>query len=565
MGYALQKILLIEDDPKDALLFSSLLGIDEPKNKYFVTHVSSAEKAIEKDIEKEYDVVFLDMNLPGVSGFDAIEKIQSRTANIPIVVLTGNNDEAFATSAIKKGCQDYLVKGCNDGDTIRRSIRYAIDRKDFENKIIDLARYDTLTNVVKRDVIYDRMEKAISLSKRNGIKLAVFFLDLDNFKHINDTYGHLAGDFILKEIASRLKICVRSHDTIARFGGDEFVILLEGLKSEIDDCNIIAERIIKSINKPIRYEGTVISISGSLGISIYPECADNCSDLVMNADAALQFAKQEGKNTYHFYTESLNQKIVRSNNLEITLRKAIENAEIQPHYHPIMDVKRNRIEGVEALARWNCKKFGIISPVEFIPLAEKTGLINELGELILRQVCRDYHQMKTLVKQPFKISVNISAKQFEKKDFASKFINILMENNISPKNIAFEITESLFMDNSEKITSALKTFKEAGISLHLDDFGTGYSSLSYLSRLPVDTLKIDKSFVSDINKNTNSQVISKAIMGIANSLNLAVISEGVENKKQLEYLKDIGCSKIQGYYFAKPMALDHFKEWIMAG
>lgn len=560
----MQKILLVEDNPKDALLFSAILEEENARNKYSVTHVITAEKAAEIDIEREYDVIFLDMNLPGASGFDAIEKIQSRSANVPIVVLTANNDEIMATQAIKKGCQDYLVKGCHDADAIKRAIRHAIDRKDFENKIIELAQYDSLTGVVKRDIFYDRIEKAISLAKRNGIKLAVLFIDIDNFKHINDAHGHLAGDYTLKETAKRLKKCTRTHDTVARFGGDEFVVLLEGIKEEAEDCNIVAARIIKCINEPIQYENSVINISGSMGIAIYPECSDNSSGLVTSADAALQYAKQEGKNKYHFYTESLNQQIIRSSNLEVALRKAIENEELEAYFHPVIDIMNNRVESAEALARWNCKKFGAVSPMEFIPLAEKTGLISELSELILKNACRGYHSVKDIVQEPFKISLNISAKQFEKKDFAERFIKILKYYNMSSENISFEITESVFMDNNGKVADALAKFKDAGISLHLDDFGTGYSSLAYLSKLPVDTLKIDRSFVTDIIKNNNSQVISKAIMGIAQSLNLDVISEGVENKKQLDFLYDIGCYKIQGYYFAKPMPIDKFSEWILS-
>ena len=245
------------------------------------------------------------------------------------------------------------------------------------------------------------------------------------------------------------------------------------------------------------------------------------------------------------------------------MREAIANEEIDIYYQPIVNISENRLEGAEALARWNSKEFGRISPTEFIPIAEKTGMISDLGNLILKNACKDYLVLKNIVKQPFNLSLNVSAIQFEEKDFVSEFLKKLEETNISPKHISVEVTEGVFLRDSEETQSSLSKFKEAGVKIYLDDFGTGYSSLGYLSKLPFDTLKIDKSFTYDIASNNNSQVISRAIMGIAHSLNLKVISEGVENKKQLNYLQDIGCDKIQGFYFAKPMPVDKFCSWIV--
>ena len=564
MRYAAQNILLVEDDPVDAALFSDML-LENPKSqeKYHITHFDTAEKALREDIEHEYDIVFLDMNLPGVSGFDAVEKIQSRSMNTPIVILTGNNDEESAESAIKNGCQDYLIKGENSASAIKKSIRYAIDRKEFENRLLKLARYDSLTEIMKREVFYEQVDKAVSLSKRNDIKIAVLFIDLDNFKHINDHYGHMAGDRVLSEVSRRLKRCIRSHDTVARFGGDEFVILLEGMKSEVSDCHTIARRITKSISEPVKFGNDLINTSCSIGIATFPECGDDTDSLVNNADIALQLAKESGKNKYRFYSKALNKKISKKIDIEIGLREAIANEEIDIYYQPIVNISENRLEGAEALARWNSKEFGRISPTEFIPIAEKTGMISDLGNLILKNACKDYLVLKNIVKQPFNLSLNVSAIQFEEKDFVSEFLKKLEETNISPKHISVEVTEGVFLRDSEETQSSLSKFKEAGVKIYLDDFGTGYSSLGYLSKLPFDTLKIDKSFTYDIASNNNSQVISRAIMGIAHSLNLKVISEGVENKKQLNYLQDIGCDKIQGFYFAKPMPVDKFCSWIV--
>ncbi len=427
---------------------------------------------------------------------------------------------------------------------------------------MQLAHYDRLTGLVNRDLFYSRLTSAIRLAQQSEKNLAVLFVDLDGLKDINDSHGHHIGDKLLKEVAIRLHQCVRDQDTIGRFGGDEFIIMTEGIMATEEGSPKIAKRIITVMDAPFHVNGKILHVSCSIGIATFPNCGNNPDELLKHADIAMHNAKQQGKNQYSFYTKSLNAEVSERMSLEHALRDAITNNELNVHYQPLVDIASGRVEGVEALIRWQHPQMGMISPMKFIPIAEQSGLIIPIGQWVMQQVCDEYKQIGKLVKQPFHVSVNISAAQLEDKHLLQHFTEILEIANVSPRHIALELTESVIMDDPQSVIKLFSQFKELGMQIFVDDFGTGYSSLSYLSKLPIDVLKVDRSFVKDIATNNNDKILAKAIIGLAHNLNLSVIAEGVENEEQLGHLRDFGADKAQGYHFAKPMPLESLCTWI---
>ncbi|TCJ05453.1 putative bifunctional diguanylate cyclase/phosphodiesterase [Cytobacillus praedii] len=425
------------------------------------------------------------------------------------------------------------------------------DQKYTEKQLRFLAHYDSLTGVANRYSLNKRLEGLLQTAERYNQQLALLFLDLDRFKQVNDTLGHNYGDMLLKLVSSRLKDLLKNKDMIARLGGDEFVIVLPNLKHPKEAIHI-AERIIESLSQSFLLESHEVYVTASIGISLYPLDGIDTETLLKNADKAMYDAKSSGKNQYELFHQDMHQDESKQMMLETYLRKALERNELYLVYHPIVDTESLEIVSVEALVRWKQKTLGDIPPSEFIPLAEETGLIVPLSEWIIQKACEDLNSIHVKGTK-ISMNINVSALHFNQDGFIKSLNEIFQKTNVSTRHIVLELTESMIMPNAVETVDKLVKLKQLGIKLSIDDFGTGYSSLSYLSRFPLDTLKIDQSFIKGIAMYKENSSIVEAIIMMAKRLNLNVVAEGVENKKQYERLKKEKCDYIQGYYITQPL------------
>ncbi|SNS98676.1 PAS domain S-box-containing protein/diguanylate cyclase (GGDEF) domain-containing protein [Noviherbaspirillum humi] len=430
--------------------------------------------------------------------------------------------------------------------------------RDMSQRMAYLAQHDYLTGLPNRFLLNDRLAQAIALALRHGKRAALMFLDLDRFKHVNDTLGHVIGDLLLKQIAARLKDCVRECDTVSRQGGDEFVILLQEVADTIGAARVAAH-ILEAIGKPYFIDDHEIHISGSIGISICPEDGEDSETIIKHADAAMYQAKAEGRNNYQFFTRNISERAIKRFAMEGNLRRAIARDESALYYQPKIEIATGRVIGAEALLRWQLQSSEIISPAQFIPVAEESGLIIPIGEWVLRQACRQNRAWQEAGYPAMPVAVNVSAVQFRDKHFLELVSRVLQETGLDPSNLELELTESVTMQEVDTTIGLMRSIKDMGISLSIDDFGTGYSSFSYLRRLPIDTLKIDKSFVQDIATDPDGAAIVSAIISMAKILKQKVIAEGVETPAQYEFLRQQGCDQIQGYYFSEPLPAEEFE------
>ncbi len=426
------------------------------------------------------------------------------------------------------------------------------ERKHDEDRLRQLASFDTLTRLPNRALFQDRLNHAITHCRREQTRVALLFLDLDHFKNINDSLGHSIGDKLLVEVATRLTASVREQDTVARLGGDEFTVILEGF-SQIDDPATVAEKIINSLSRPYILEGHDINISPSIGISLFPEDADDPEILLRNADTAMYHAKDSGRNNYQFYSTELNQAATDRLVLETSLRAALYNEEFVLHYQPQIDVRTERIVAVEALLRWQHPEKGLIPPDRFIPLLEETGLIIPVGDWVIREACRQTRAWRDQGYPPIQMAVNLSGRQFQGKQLADTISGILADAGLQAEDLELEITETVLMQDTDTTITTLNALNELGMRLSIDDFGTGYSSLAYLKRFPVHTLKIDRSFIRDIVVSADDTAITEAVIAMSHRLNLEVVAEGVETPEQMAFLKRHHCDKLQGYLISRPL------------
>ncbi len=438
------------------------------------------------------------------------------------------------------------------------------EQREKDEKLLKLASIDPLTGLPNRSVFNDRLEHAIHQSHRKAVRLAVFFLDLDRFKQINDSLGHKAGDLLLCEVANRLKQCVREGDTVARLGGDEFTLILEDIRS-IQFVAKVADKVLDVISQSYTIDETEVSISPSIGISLYPADGQDSDLLLRNADAAMYHAKENGRNNFQFYSAEMNSQAAERLAMQTSLRRAAEQNEFYLDFQPQINLKTGKISGAEALLRWNSSEWGQVSPFQFIPILEDTGLINRVGERVIRQACETYLELKDELEPDFQMAVNLSGRQFSGGKLASTVRDLLEELNMPAQHLELEITENILMDDTQLAVSTLDELSDLGISLAIDDFGTGYSSLSYLKQFPLDVLKIDRSFVRDINDDADDAAIVDAILAMSRRLNLEVVAEGVETVEQLKFLQTHDCPRVQGYYFSKPLAINDFRTFIRQG
>jgi diguanylate cyclase (GGDEF)-like protein/PAS domain S-box-containing protein len=672
-------LLVVEDNAGDARLLREMLN--EASSSIEVTVVQSLAKAEEHLIRHTYDIVLLDLGLPDGNGLEVVRRARLAAPGLPMVVLTGLDDEAMAAQTLKQGAQDYLIKGEIEGRGLLRALRYAVERKAMEESLfiekeraqvtlnciadgvactdiagnitflnvaaermigwslaeaagkpmsevyrildattggvtnlanplasrdeggydkpnsvllrrdgimtpiensispildrlgqatgavmvsrdvsaarrmalemIHSAEHDFLTGLPNRMLLHDRVSQAIALANRHRYKVALLFIDVDGFKHINDSLGHPAGDKLLQSLAQRLVACVRSSDTVSRQGGDEFVVLLSSVRLA-EDTAVAAKKLLGAIADPHLVDRRDLHVTASIGVSVYPDDGEDAETLIKNADTAMYQAKANGRQGYQFFKSVMNVRAVERQSTEESLRSALKRKEFHVHYQPRVDLHTGQIIGAEALLRWSHPERGNIPPAQFIPIAEDCGLILPIGEWILREACMQTQRWFEDGLPPITIAVNISGIQFGSEDFITNVFAILEETGLDPAHLELELTESVLMKHAESTEALLKTLRSKGIQVSVDDFGTGYSSLSYLSKFSLDALKIDQSFVRRIITSPEDTAIVTAIISMGRSLSLHVVAEGVETSEELAFLRAHQCDEAQGYFFGKP-------------
>ena len=686
---SIKSVLLVEDSPGDARLIREMFN-EQGQRNVRLTHVECMKDAEKHLAEHAVDMILLDLGLPDTQGVEAVRRTHAASPHVPLVVLSGMDDESMALQAMKKGAQDYLIKGQIEPRELMRALHYAVERKVIEEtlfdekeraqvtldcigdavictdiagnitflnkvaekmtgwplaeaagkpmaeaiqivdaatrlttpdpmeksilqdktghlplncilirrdgheifiedsvspihdrdgkvagsvlvfrdvttaralaeKVVHSAQHDPLTGLPNRLLLSDRIGQAIALAGRHMHKGAVLFLDLDGFKHINDSLGHRVGDELLQSVAKRLRTSVRAPDTISRQGGDEFIVLLQEVKQP-EDAAIWARRVLQLVAETHSCEKHRLHVTASIGISVFPDDGSDAEALIKNADTAMYQAKANGRQSYKFFKAVMNVRAVERQTIEEDLRHALTRREFALHYQPKVNIQTGAIAGAEALLRWAHPSRGFIPPVEFIPVAEESGLILSIGAWVLREACA---QAKAWVDAGLPLAtmaVNVSAVQFRNEDFLESMFTSLNETGLDPRFLELELTESVLMKQPELTAHILQILREKGVQVSVDDFGTGYSSLSYLQQFPIDVLKIDQSFVRRMTTNPGETAIVSAIISMAKSLHLKVIAEGVETFEELAFLKAQECDEAQGFYFSRPVPPAQFAD-----
>jgi len=545
-------ILLVEDNPGDVRLVEELLRAAWVVAGS-INHVSSVKDAIGRVAKDVPACILLDLSLPDAQGLGTLERVRDAHPSVPIVVLTGTDDEAQAVQAVQEGAQDYLIKGQVDGHLLGRAIRYAIERKFAEVQLSHQALHDPLTGLANRALLMERLAQALARTERRPSSVAVLFLDIDRFKTINDNFGHEVGDSVLACIGDRLRKALRPEDMASRFGGDEFVVLCEDLEDDRDVVTI-AKRIGRSISEPISLEAGEVVVTTSIGIAAARGIGDRPEVLLRDADAAVYRAKERGRDRFEFFDQRMRARLHRRSRRESELRHAIDAGELRLYYQPLVLLDDLRVGRVEALVRWEHPRLGLLLPREFIPVAEETGFIVDLGSWVLREACCQTVRWEHASPDQRSISfaVNVSPRQLDHPDFEDTVWQILEETGAEPKNLWFEITETALMDPARPVLEMLGRLRERGIHLAIDDFGTGYSSLSHLRQFRIDELKVDQTFVQGLERDGDDSSIVAAVVNLAHNLGLSAVAEGVETAEQSRRVQLVGCDLAQGFYFAAP-------------
>jgi diguanylate cyclase (GGDEF)-like protein/PAS domain S-box-containing protein len=674
--------LLVEDNPGDARLLREMFN-EQGSRDIELTHVECMSDAERYLAQHSVDIILLDLGLRDAQGLEAVRRAQLAAPRVPLVVLTGLDDESAAAQALQEGAQDYLIKGQIETRGLLRALRYAIERKTMEEvlfgereraqftlncigdavastdilgkitflnvvaekmtgwprqaaigrpmaeilRIVDAktrvtilnpmqkavgqdrtvhlpsnsilirrdgfeipiedsvapihdregrttgavivfrdvsaaramarqmthsAEHDFLTDLPNRLLLNDRVTQVIVMARRHMIKVAVLFLDLDGFKHINDSLGHSIGDRLLQSIAKRLVDCVRDTDTVSRQGGDEFVVLLSEVE-HAEDAAIAARRMLEAVAQTHSIDQHDLHITASIGVSVYPDDGLDAETLIKNADTAMYQAKEDGRQSFRFFKAAMNVRAVERQSIEESLRRALERQELTLHYQPKINLDTGAISGVEALLRWVHPERGMIQPVQFIPIAEVCGLILPIGNWVLRKACEQARAWVNAGLPPIAMAVNISAMEFRDEAFLEGVFAILRETGMDPGSLELELTESVLMKRADSTAAILQALREIGVQVAVDDFGTGYSSLSYLRKFPIDALKIDQSFIHQITAAGHDAAIVSAVISMAHSLKLRVVGEGVETLEELRFLQAHRCDEAQGFYFSPPL------------
>ena len=575
-------VLIVDDDPGVRLLIGTALEMAG----FRVATAPDGQSALDEFRARPVDCVILDVVMPGMSGFDVCSALRAIPDNrhVPILMQTSLDDMESVTRAYEAGATDFSSKGINPMLLAQR-VKFLVRAKQTQDKLREsearvryLAYYDPLTALPNRQRLLQILEQHIAWAVLQQRGIAVLMLDVDNFSRINDTHGQAVGDALLKEIANRLQLCLRdternSHhsdndigtkdinDWVARTGADEFALALPGVAT-VDTTQAVVRRIQVALERPFTFAQQEMSLSASIGISIFPADAADAEALVKNADAAMHHAKRIGQGGVEFFKKSISTRAAKHLSLEADLRKALERQEFTLNYQPRLALKDLRVEAVEALLRWSHPQRGFVPPDEFIPLAEQSGLIVEIGDWVLREACAQARRWRDAGAPNWQVAVNVSGVQFRDGSLVRRVSSAIDAAGIDARMIELEFTEGALIEYSSAVNKAVKSLKGLGVATALDDFGTGYSSMSYLRHFPIDTLKIDRIFVRDIaSKSAGNAPLVDAIIAMAKSLGLATVAEGVETEAQWQYLRNREANQVQGFLFCRPMAVADLKRW----
>jgi predicted signal transduction protein with EAL and GGDEF domain len=553
------KIMIVDDEPINIEVVQAFLEQDKYRNFATTEDATTALKLLE---DTRPDLLLLDLMMPEVSGFDILSavRIHPKFKHLPVIILTASTDTESKLKALDLGATDFLAKPLDQSELGLR-VRNTLAAKAYQDQLV---YYDGLTKLPNRHLFLEDLSWALKTAKRHNDQLALISLEIDNFDKINDTIGLSAGDEVIRRVAHRIQNVTREYGApehfdvnkgprIAIFHLDRgsFALLIDQLHST-NYSAVVANRIIKCFRPPIRIGGDDIYVTASIGIATTPPENDQPTELLRLASSAKDYSKKLGGNSFQFSSDDINNMYEKHMRIEARLRGALEKKEFVLYYQPKVEIKTGIIRGVEALMRWESDE-GLVSPGDFIPLAEETGLIVPIGEWALREACRQLKEWHRLTRKPISMSVNLSAKQFSSANFLSTVKKIVNDSGIIKRFLILELTESLLLGNIDENIKIMKHLRSMGLKLSLDDFGTGYSSLSYLRKLPLDELKIDRSFIMELSKSNETRAIVKAIVFLARSLKLSTVAEGIEDKSELEFLQKLGCNQYQGFYFSRPV------------
>lgn len=560
------KVLLVDDDEDDYALTRYLFE-EFKDNRYELEWTSSYYAAQTAMHEGIYDIYLIDYRLGSHSGLDLIREAIAEGCRAPMILLTGQGDKEIDLEAMKAGAADYLVKGQFEAQLLERVIRYSLQHARALERLVHQATHDALTGLPNRTNFFDLLTDSIEMAqKRQKFDFAVLFLDLDRFKVINDSLGHVVGDKLLVTISERIKACVRPHDVVSRFGGDEFTVLLKQINN-LEEAIEVAERLQRKLAIPFILDGFEVFTSSSIGITFAGNDQRKPEDFLRDADTAMYRAKALGKARYEVFDCAMHVRNVNLLQVENDLRRAIDRKEFQVYYQPIIRLETEEVCEFEALLRWNHPEHGLVAPNEFIPVAEESGLIVPIGKWILEESCRQIAKWQKDFPAHINlaVSVNLSTKQLMHPDLTAQVNKFMQKNELSPRCLKLEVTETTVMENADLAFEILSELCALGIHISSDDFGTGYSSLSYLHRFPFECLKIDRSFVGKMDKDAKSEEIVRSIITLAQNLHLDVVAEGIETESQLKLLRLLGCRAGQGYLFSKPVNAEYAERLLING
>jgi len=525
-----------------------------------ITKESRVETAVGLLTRQNFDAVIFNLSPDNKPNLADLDRIVAANPAIPVIVLCQQNDDSVVQEALRRGALEYLVNGSETVRPLRAVIHRAQLRKQWERRLISTARYDYLTGLPDRILFRERLEQSILDAQRTGGQLGILFVDLDQFKEINNTLGHEIGDKLLKIATKRIRKCVRRADSVARSGGDEFAIVANRLDPASDGA-ALAKRINTALARPYQIDGNEIHCTASIGITVYPNDGVDADALQKYADLALHRAKEIGRDGFQFYSATMNKAVHTRKTIETQIRDALAKDQFILHYQPNVDALNGKLVGSEALIRLQHPEFGMVPPNHFIPTAEETGLIVAIGEWVLQTSCAQARLWQDSGELPARVAVNLSPLQFRRPDFVETVTRVLTDTGLDPSNLELEITENVVMADFELTEKTLHSLFELGVHLVVDDFGTGYSSLTYLKRFPVCKLKIDRSFVNEITTSSEDAAIVTAIIKMAHSLNLQVIGEGIETTEQMNFLQAQDCNEFQGYLFTKALDPVAYRDW----
>ena len=573
-------LLIVDDDVSVRKLLEVLL-----QNQGYLTQTAnSGEAALEMVAKQPPDLILLDVMMPGMDGYEVARQLKanSSTANIPIIMLSTLGEQSARILGLEAGAEDFLSKPVVSAELwlrVRNLLRLkafgdyqivhtlmleqqlqkrTIDVERFrsamgsDERLMKMANYDPLTGLPNRNLFYTTLQMGLTQAALRGWQLAVCTVDLNDFKSINDSWGHLVGDQVLAEFSQRLSNCLNVSDTLGRMDGDELALILMIRKGQSGPRQMV-ERIREVLREPFRIQDHEVTMTASLGIALYPDDGADAHRLIKQASTAMNRAKQAGRDTYRFYTAQMNVEVQARQELEIALREAVKKEAFELYYQPKIGLSDGQICGVEAVLRWHRPGLPSVSPAVFVPILEGLGLISRVGQWVTASVCKQIAHWQQSGLEPVQVAVNVSAHQITDGDLVDDIQRSLKEHQVEPQWLELELTESSLMVNTPDTIASLLALREIGLKISIDDFGTGYSSLAYLSRFPIDKLKIDIAFIREVTHNPQDAAIARTIIELAHSLNLQVIAEGVETSEQLAFLTDNGCDQVQGYLFCRPL------------